>query len=367
MQGGASLAAAIKHVAAVEHTSPSTLRLAVEEMESEGTIRSPSSSHRGKGNPAHPLSPHNISECPTGPTLEAELLLHQAVKATVVGAAVTSPALAGDLAAQLGIAVSPRTVRRWLNQLGYCWQKKKFVGGMKPQARDARIRQFVVEYAEALAAEAHGDAVIVYTDESFIHCHHQTKYAWLRVGDPSVTGDSDGKRLILLHAMTDSGLLAVPDSAGSNWMSEVAQTAEVVFEEVYEDGQDPSDYHNTMNAAKFNAWVKNRLLPTFAAMYPGKKMILVMDNASYHKGRDESWVSCSKAQTKAELADTLIGHDVRELTTADGRKVASHLFNTTSCSKADLLSAVHLWLEHHPGWNKSVVEQLLTDAGHRIV
>lgn len=41
--------------------------------------------------------------------------------------------------------------------------------------------------------------------------------------------------------MTDSGLLAVPYT---NWISEPALTTELVFEEVLEDGQDDSEYHN---------------------------------------------------------------------------------------------------------------------------
>ena len=73
--------------------------------------------------------------------------------------------------------------------------------------------------------------------------------------------------------------------------------AELVFEEVLEDGQDDSDYHNTMTGAKFVAWLRNRLLPTFAELYPGKKMFLVLDNAAYHKPRDESWVSAARHRT----------------------------------------------------------------------
>ena len=82
----------------------------------------------------------------------------------------------------------------------------------------------------------------------------------------------------ILHAMTDHGLLAVPDTIASNWLSEPALTAELVFEEVLEDGhgQDDADYHNTMTGTKFVAWLRNRLLPTFAALYPGKKMYLAL-------------------------------------------------------------------------------------------
>ena len=38
------------------------------------------------------------------------------------------------------------------------------------------------------------------------------------------------------------------------------------------------DYHNNMDADMFMIWVKNRLVPAFQARYPGKKMILVLDN-----------------------------------------------------------------------------------------
>jgi hypothetical protein len=37
---------------------------------------------------------------------------------------------------------------------------------MKPQAKRARIRQFILEYAAALGEEEAGTAIIVYVDES---------------------------------------------------------------------------------------------------------------------------------------------------------------------------------------------------------
>src|SRR5207253_2308200 len=127
-----------------------------------------------------------------------------------------------------------------------------------------RIRQFILEYAAALGEEAAGTAIIVYMDESYIHAHHACKKGWFQSNDRDVIGDDDGTRLIILHAMTDNGLLTVPDAIATNWLNEPALTAELVFEEVYEDGQDDSDYHNTMTGVKFVAWLRNRLLPTFA-------------------------------------------------------------------------------------------------------
>jgi hypothetical protein len=244
---------------------------------------------------------------------------------------------------------------------------------MKPQAKNARIRQFILEYAAALAEEEAGTAVIVYVDESYIHAHHASKKGWFQINDRDVIGDDDGTRLIILHAMTDSGLLAVPDTVASNWLSEPALTAELVFEEVLEDGQDDSDYHNTMTGAKFVAWLRNRLLPTFAELHPGKKMFLVLDNAGYHKRRDETWISCSKALNKHELSHQLLDLGVTQLATVGDspRTVHAHQFalprGEGGPSKDDLLAAVQRWLDEHPGHNRTVVEQLMSDAGHSLV
>jgi hypothetical protein len=123
-----------------------------------------------------------------------------------------------------------------------------------------------LEYAE----EADRTAVVVYMDESFIHAHHASKKGWFHPSNRDVIGDGDGKRLIILHAMTDRGLLAVPDEVASNWLNEPALTAELVFEEVLEDGQDDSDYHNTMTGAKFVAWLRNRLYPRLLNCTPAR-------------------------------------------------------------------------------------------------
>jgi len=142
---------------------------------------------------------------------------------------------------------------------------------------------------------------------------------------------------------------------------------------VLEDGQDDSDYHNTMTDAKFVAWLRNRLLPTFAELHPGKKMYLVLDNASYHKPRDETWISASKAQNKHELVHQLLDLGVSQLTTISDspRVIPAHRFSAAVSdggpSKDDLLAAVQRWLDAHPDHNRTVVEQLMTDAGHSLV
>jgi hypothetical protein len=177
--------------------------------------------------------------------------------------------------------------------------------------------------------------------------------------------------LSLRTIVKERGLLAVPDTIASNWLSEPALTTELVFEEVLEDGQDDSDYHNTMTGVKFTAWVRNRLLPTFNEMYPGKKMYLVLDNAAYHKPRDETWIENSKTMNKHDLAHQLMDLGVTELITATGKVVPSHLFESKLSEggplKDDLILATTKWLEDHPDYNRTVVEQLFDDAGHALI
>lgn len=367
---GLSLDVSIKTAAAAECTSPHTLRIALEQFHTTSTLPSPSSSHRGRGNPDHPLNINNTEEY--GPSFEAEKLMHELVHAQKTdGVCVTSTTIAAELRSRLNITITRRTVRRWLRALGYHWRNKRYVGGMRPSAKAARIRQFILEYAAALGEEEAGRAIIVYVDESYIHAHLAHKKGWFHVGCRDVIGDGDGKRLIILHAMTDRGLLAVPDTIASNWLSEPALTAELVFEEVLEDGQDDSDYHNTMTGAKFVAWLRNRLLPTINALYPDKKMYLVLDNAAYHKPRDESWVSSSQAQNKHELAHQLMDLGVEELATERGCTVPAHLFPAKQSeggpTKAELIAAIQHWLDQHPDHNRTVVEQLMDDAGHSLI
>ena len=123
----------------------------------------------------------------------------------------------------------------------------------------------------------------------------------------------------------------------------------------------------SITAAKFTAWVRNRLLPTFTAIYPRHRMILVMDNASYHKARDDSWISNSKSQSKAIIVEQLIAREITSIVTSSGHSVPSHLFNTTACTKADLLTAIDKWLVDHPSYNRSIVDKLMDDAGHLII
>jgi len=76
------------------------------------------------------------------------------------------------------VFITEYTLRRWLHDLGYAWDEKKFIGSLTPQSRDIRIRSFIWHYAAALRMQRDGTHIIVYLDESYIHGSHQMKQGW---------------------------------------------------------------------------------------------------------------------------------------------------------------------------------------------
>jgi transposase len=183
------------------------------------------------------------------------------------------------------------TLSYWLTRflkLEWSLTRKKGVF-MKGQARHLRIRKFVIEMHRALKLEANDDYVICFTDETYIHQNHSPVYSWHAVDGAHSTEKttSKGKRLIILHAITRDGFIATIDPATGKPITENALTgdrsSQPTAEWIWPAKSNLKDYHTNKDAAGFDWWLHNRLIPGFEATFPNKKMILVMDNASYHK------------------------------------------------------------------------------------
>lgn len=175
-------------------------------------------------------------------------------------------------------------LHRWLSAGGYSFEDKRFVGSLPPELKRALTRSFIYKYAIARREEIAGRRVLVFLDESYIHSAHNTKRFWCKVdhvqGRDVKGTNGGGTRLMIIHAMTRYGLMADRecDEANNN-LTEEFPTCEIVFEEV---GTHNGDYHNCFDGEKFIGWLKYRLLPTLAKLFPRRKMTLVMDNAPYH-------------------------------------------------------------------------------------
>ena len=165
--------------------------------------------------------------------------------------------------------------------------------------------------------------MLVYTDESYLHQNHAPGKSWISMnkdGDVIDRGTSRGRRLVMLHAITRDGPLVTNDAAGNpietlQWKAKATDKKETDTPHPI-DGEDgkaltaellwvaqshSGDYHDNvrmlmhinsasctipdsfslqMNSDMYLRWVKNRLLPTFEKLYPGKQMILIQDNVS---------------------------------------------------------------------------------------
>ncbi len=62
--------------------------------------------------------------------------------------------------------------------MGFRYGKSNVIGKMNDTWYVARIRAFLIQYSAALQAEARGECVLVYTDESFVNVNHSRKSTW---------------------------------------------------------------------------------------------------------------------------------------------------------------------------------------------
>ena len=278
---------------------------------------------------------------------------------------------------EASIDVSKTTLHRWFKALKYTYGKKHFTTAT-PAYRNSLIQKYIYKYAKALKQQEDGTHVIVYMDESYVHSHHCTTSFWHKYSNflsaNYVRGDNRGKRLIIMHAMTKYGLLAVENVEPSNVLEEIYHSCALIFNEVYVNNVAVADYHDTINGAKFTEWIQTRLLPTFEAMFPNKKMVLVLDNAKYHHHRGPEWFSPS-GKKKGVLADWIrqIDPPITQFTADDGRVFMRNKFSADATRRGggptnkQLEAFIKQYIAAHPGINTTVPHQLLSDKGHRLL
>ena len=205
--------------------------------------------------------------------------------------------------------MSNRSVGRLLYRLGYRRRRGRIKTPPLDGKRLARIRRFLVEMDRAVKEENKDEAVIVYMDESFVHQAHGSAYSYFFTDENGVVDDGFGRttgkglRMIMVHAITKHGPLVSRDSnvvpiqegwfkpkckgkgreGSSDFQMKDEDTAEFLWQAKLSKG----DYHASMTDVMFMEWLERRLAPAFKKLFGNKKMILVLDNASYHHGFDE--------------------------------------------------------------------------------
>ena len=367
LHDGYSEAAAIESASVWAGSSRMTVAPTYHHYLETSELLEPDSSNRGSGNPNHPRHDTSLS-------LDHILAIHSLL-AEAKRKDEFMPA--HEVRRRLDLPLSVRQTRRILHQLGYRWGRKRCRGTAGKKQQLQRMRSFIRQLAEALQQERDGTAIIAGTDESYLHTAHSNQYCWYAPASHSrneVRGNaSKGKRLILLHAMTRHGLLTAPrrgrsSAAPSNVVSDEDLGCELIFEGLI----DSEDYHKNMNGQVFMQWVQNRLIPTFKRLFPGKKLILLLDNASYHHPRGDDWINPNK-MSKYELA-VWISDRVDSITVQ--RDGTSKYFGKTALFQpasryAPTAEEMRIWVKayllQHPSLNRTLLRQAFDAEGWQLL
>lgn len=322
---------------------------------------------RGRGNPAHPQ--HDTSL-----TLDQVLGIHSLIEE----AKHKSEFMPARIIKQrLNLPIGLRQLQKVIKQLGYRWGRRRCIGSAGRKQQEQRMRSFIRQLAEALQQERDGTAIIGGTDESYLHTGHSNQYCYYSPASSARNQcrakPSKGKRLIMLHVMTRHGLLTAPRrgrsaAAPSNVVSDEELGCELIFEGLV----DSEDYHKNMNGQIFMEWIHNRLIPTFKRLHPGKKLILLLDNASYHHPRGPDWVNPNKL-TKLQLAEWICER-VDSITVK--RNGVDKYFGKTALFQpasryAPTVEEMRQWVKDylllHPTLNRTLLRQAFDAEGWQLI
>ena len=271
------------------------------------------------------------------------------------------------------------TLCRVLYHMGYRYGKAQVIGKMNDAWYVARIRTYLIQYSQVLQAEALGECVIVYTDESYVNVKHASKSTWFDTASPEssavVRPSGKGKRLVLLHAFTKHGWLTNDPATHNDRVDQGTPSCELVYEAEKGDG----DYHSNMNGTIYMQWLNNRLLPAFMHHFPGQKMVLVLDNASYHHQRGADWISVSSMK-KQQLADKMVELGICSVVVDRQRKgtheyehktFQQHSFHSRggphAPTVAEMQTTLRVHLDAHSELNRTEVFKLLSQHRHELL
>lgn len=184
--------------------------------------------------------------------------------------------------------------------------------------------RFVVGLSDALEQQRLGTAVVVWYDESFCHQHIRrfgtvadmtdpTQWVARRRAAPAATikATSKGKLFVICHAATENGLLvgngsdgkrAAPPATGPG-ASATYPTAEWVWQ-TNDENKDP-DYHNHVTADTIVQYFERRLFPAVRQLFPGRRVIVVLDNSRNHTAMPDDYVSPDTG-TKEQMVQVLM-------------------------------------------------------------
>jgi hypothetical protein len=234
------------------------------------------------------------------------------------GGMVNADGLQTYLRDKCNVEMSLRRIRQQLIRWGCTYDFGVALSPVDRKWHERRISKFIVAYAKAMQLEENGMHVIVYMDESYIHNNHSISKGWFAPGSSRyVRKSKHSGRWVMFHAITKDGLLFAERRSADGDLTQPTVNAEYIYhidtrpkaKEAPESASNTIDiqkdkdaYHGNIDGDMFILWLHNRLILAFEAKFPGKKMILVMDNASYHNPHEDDWVPVSKMRKEQVIA-----------------------------------------------------------------
>jgi transposase len=330
-------------------------------------------SGRGGGASTHINHSHHVS-------VEVVFTIIECIReANITGGGCTTTTLVDAILKEHDITMHPRTLRNVLASMGYLYGKANVIGKMNDAWYVARIRTFLIQYSKALIDQQEGRCIIVYTDESYVNANHARKSTWYSPlsseKNDVVRPSGKGKRLVLLHAFTKDGWLAFDRSIHNDRADQLSFSCELIYEAEKGDG----DYHDNMNGSIYMQWLKNRLMVACNKLYPRRKMVLVLDNASYHHVRGPDWINVHLMK-KDEIAYKLVELGVTSITVERQKKGTesreTKRFNQPSFYQRggrfaptleELRAELSKYLTEHPSINRTEVSKLFEENGHQLL
>lgn len=294
------------------------------------------------------------------------------------GVGCTAKEIASHIRDTCRITIAQTSLISVLHSMGYVYDYANIIGQINDVYKQERIRAFMIQYNRALQLQSAGTHIIVYTDESYVHTAHARSMTWFNPFDEEggdvVRPSTKGIRLVILHAMTMFGLLHVDVSACDN--VDIVMTS---CELIYKVDVDAEDYHDNMNGNLYMKWLRNRLLPTFAARFPDKQMILVLDNARYHHVRDDDYIVPSKMNkpdivaTFERLGIECITVERRDESTQSNAHIKFDRSSFTRHGGANAPTLIEMkafltqYLIEHPQNQKTAVQKLFYQHDHSLI
>jgi transposase len=360
---------ACKYLERISGANHMTLLSLLSEWKSTRSVPSSDTSKMGSGNPSHPryLQEWNI---------EIEQQIHHKIEQYNQSKGFCNTAdIQSFLDTELHIQITRNGLCRRLHALGYRWGKSRTMGGMSVGARIARGVTYMKELALALGEEKTGDAVICYTDESYVNVRHKIQYTWYSPYSPitnEVGGPTGkGEREIIIHAITKHGVLG-GDCSNHVDLSKSLPAGQESSQHFFVGGYIGEDYHKNMDDQMYINWMRNRFIPAFSAKFPGKKCILVLDNAGYHHAAGKKFMKLGG--TKQQLIVKLETLGVESIMVErKGMKVEFRqstwegLGGSSSPTVKELNDALKVELPKHKEFQTTEVQRMFDELGWQLI